>query len=201
MVYLVRHGETDWNTEKRIQGQTDIKLNANGIRQARELAEQVKDLPIDKCICSPLSRAMETAKIIYDGKIAIDRRLAERSYGSYEGKSIPNLRSWDMKAECPSDIEGITAMVERSWDMKAECPSDIEGVTAMLDRTREFLDEMKAKYGDKNVLIVTHGGVIRAMRGNLDGIPESGNLFDLPLAKNCEILCYDLLEVNNEKSL
>jgi broad specificity phosphatase PhoE len=180
MIYIVRHGETDWNKAGRIQGQTDIKLNANGIKQAQELAEQVKNLPIDICICSPLSRTVETAKIIFDGEIILDKRLAERSYGSYEGGASQNLRTWDTKIKYQADIESIFAIMER---------------------TKNFLDEVKSKYNDKNVLLVTHGGTIRAMRGHLDGIPESGDLYDLPIVKNCEILSYDLLEENNEKSL
>ena len=64
MIYLVRHGQTDWNIEKKTQGHTDIPLNGTGKRQAEELAEKIADLKIDRIISSDLLRARETAEIM-----------------------------------------------------------------------------------------------------------------------------------------
>ena len=71
-IYLVRHGETDWNQAGRLQGQTDIALNAQGLEQAREAAERLKEVPFEIAFCSPLIRAKRTAEtIIGDRKITL----------------------------------------------------------------------------------------------------------------------------------
>lgn len=85
-LYLVRHGETDWNKVKKIQGQVDIPLNQFGKRLAEETAEGLRDIPFDLCISSPLSRAHETARIILYGKdipIIKDARIEEMAFGEY----------------------------------------------------------------------------------------------------------------------
>ena len=64
MIYVVRHGETEWNAINKVLGRTDIPLNANGMNQARELARSMKDLKIDVFLCSPLLRTRQTADII-----------------------------------------------------------------------------------------------------------------------------------------
>ncbi len=83
-IYLVRHGETDWNQAGRLQGQTDIALNAQGLEQAREAAERLKEVPFEIAFCSPLIRAKRTAEtIIGDRKITLttDERLRELNFG------------------------------------------------------------------------------------------------------------------------
>ena len=65
-IYLVRHGETDWNKERKIQGQVDIPLNAFGIHLAEETAKGLRDIPFDICFSSPLGRAKDTARIILE---------------------------------------------------------------------------------------------------------------------------------------
>ena len=83
-IYLVRHGETDWNQAGLLQGQTDIALNAQGLEQAREAAERLKDVPFEIAFCSPLIRAKRTAEIIIgDRKITLttDERLRELNFG------------------------------------------------------------------------------------------------------------------------
>ena len=93
-LYLVRHGETDWNKVKRIQGQVDIPLNQFGKRLAEETAEGLRDIPFDLCISSPLSRAHETARIILYGKdipIIKDARIEEMAFGEYEGNAVQEI--------------------------------------------------------------------------------------------------------------
>ena len=88
MLYIVRHGETDWNREHKVQGRTDIPLNDYGRRLARETAEGMKDIPIDLCFTSPLLRAKETAQIILEGRnvpLCDEERIQEISFGRYEG--------------------------------------------------------------------------------------------------------------------
>lgn len=94
-IYLVRHGETDWNQAGLLQGQTDIALNAQGLEQAREAAERLKEVPFEIAFCSPLIRAKRTAEtIIGDRKITLttDERLRELNFGPWEGVDIRSIK-------------------------------------------------------------------------------------------------------------
>ena len=87
-IYLVRHGETDWNQAGRLQGQTDIDLDAQGFAQAAEAAERLKEVPFEIAFCSPLIRARHTAEtIVGERKITLttDERLRELNFGPWEG--------------------------------------------------------------------------------------------------------------------
>ena len=100
-LYIVRHGETDWNKNKMMQGNTDVPLNQNGINQALNISKFLEDKTIDVCYSSPLSRAYETAKLITNnGNIIIDKRLEERELGEFEGKNsslYDTHYAWDRK--------------------------------------------------------------------------------------------------------
>ena len=88
MLYIMRHGKTDWNVLHKLQGHTDIPLNEEGRRMAEAAREQYKDINFDVCYCSPLIRARETAQIFLEGRevpIICDDRLMEMSFGVYEG--------------------------------------------------------------------------------------------------------------------
>lgn len=89
-LYIVRHGKTDWNVKGWVQGSTDIELNEEGIRQAKELSEKIDLDKIDICLCSSLKRAKQTAEILVKDKVKIiyDNLLVERGFGNYEGKPI-----------------------------------------------------------------------------------------------------------------
>ena len=88
MLYIMRHGKTEWNALHKIQGRTDIPLNEEGRLMAEKACEEYKDLHIDVCYCSPLIRAVETAQIVLKNRkipIIKDERLMEMSFGDYEG--------------------------------------------------------------------------------------------------------------------
>ena len=88
MLYIMRHGRTDWNERHKLQGRTDIPLNEDGRRMAEAAREEYLDVPLDICYCSPLIRAKETAEIVLRGRdirIRTDERLREMSFGEYEG--------------------------------------------------------------------------------------------------------------------
>jgi probable phosphoglycerate mutase len=175
-IYIVRHGETDSNVAHLIQGHTDTPLNENGRAQARAIKDKIASLKIDVCFCSPLSRARETASIIFDGDVIADGRLIERCCGELEGKSAEEVKS-------------ITA----DWHKMSEnIPGGVEGVTSILKRAGEFLEEVKTRYKNKNILAVSHAGIIRAMQAYIDGMPDSGDLYEIPRIDNCEILSYRL---------
>ena len=100
-LYLVRHGETDWNKQKRIQGQVDIPLNAFGRSLAKKTAEGLKSIPFDVCYSSPLGRAEETARLILnerDVPIITDNRIMEMAFGEYEGKCC-SKEGWNLPQE------------------------------------------------------------------------------------------------------
>ena len=86
MIYVVRHGQTDWNLQGRCQGWHDIELNQTGIEQAEKLAKLLADVKFDVCFSSPLKRAVKTAQTIYDGNIILDQRIIERGNGELEGR-------------------------------------------------------------------------------------------------------------------
>ena len=170
-IYAIRHGETEWNKLKKAQGQTDIELNETGITQALQAKETIHTYNIDLIISSPLKRARKTAEIIADGKIEIvfDDRLMERCFGKLEGANT-EIMPWEDLYNCQKNL---------SYD-------NIEPVNDLLKRVESLLLEIKEKYSDKNVLIVTHGGTLRAVNACINGIPESQTLAGQGF-NNCEI--------------
>lgn len=160
-LYVVRHGETIWNVEHKVQGITDIPLTDKGRLEAKELQDLIKSLNIDIVISSPLSRARETAKILVDSKIPvnIDDRIKERNWGMNEGAFIDDVDKWDC------------------WDVVLNTKvGNIECVQDFMYRVSDFIEEIKIKYKDKNVLVVTHSAVSRVIHYLLGTIPEDSNL-------------------------
>lgn len=160
-LYVVRHGETIWNQEKRVQGITDIPLTLEGIKNTEKLKDLVSTLNIDVVISSPLSRARETANILVDSKLPIntDDRIKERDWGMNEGALIDEVDRWDC------------------WDVVLNTKvQNIECIQDFMYRVSSFIEEIKIKYKDKNVLVVTHSAVIRVIHYMLGNIPEDGNL-------------------------
>ena len=160
-LYVVRHGETNWNKERRVQGITDIPLTEKGIEDAKELKELIKDLNIDVVISSPLIRARETAKIITDASLPvnIDDRIKERDWGMNEGALIDEVDRWDC------------------WDIILNTRvQNIEPLQDFMYRVSDFIEDIKVKYKDKNVLVVTHSAVSRVIYYLLEKIPEDANL-------------------------
>lgn len=158
-VYAVRHGQTDWNAVQRVQGRTDIPLNETGREQARSVAASLPD-DIGIILSSPLKRALETAEIInerYGAEIAVDDRLMERDFGAYEGVLVSDI-----------DINNL-----RRWTDNAPTEGG-ESIRDVAKRVFEYLDEIGEKYRDENVLIVTHGHVLRAVYWYYNGLPQGG---------------------------
>ena len=108
ILYLVRHGKTVDNASGLIQGQRDVELSSEGIEAAKELQELVSKLDIDVVISSPLKRAVDTAKIITDGKypINIDDRITERNWGMIEGvnfETVDSYKNWNFNINTNKD--------------------------------------------------------------------------------------------------
>ncbi|MGO4542741.1 histidine phosphatase family protein [Paenibacillus sp. 2TAB19] len=147
LIGFVRHGQTDWNALGRIQGQTDIPLNENGIRQAGALADRLLSEPKkwDMVVSSDLQRAYTSAGIIANRLeiplIAGDSRLRERSFGEAEGLTKEErIDRWGDE-----------------WDRVA---SGIETDDQMLERGLSALKELSLQYNERNVLIVSHGSFL-----------------------------------------
>lgn len=175
-LYIVRHGETDWNNKGLLQGTTDIELNKEGIKQVQELSKIIDLDKIDICICSPLKRTKETAKILVSNKkkIIYDEMLIERDYGDYEGKKI----NYDE--------------IIKQWNYKLNDKSyNIESIQECLLRAKIFLDKVKQKYDGKNILVVSHGSFIKALHFNLVGYNEDTDFLSFN-PNNAIIYEYDM---------
>lgn len=172
--YYIRHGQTDLNLHRKMQGgQTEKDLNETGIKQAQETKRELSDIKYDLIICSPMNRAIQTAKIISDGidvEFITDERIRERKLGVMEGN--------DITEECE----------KRIWDYNLN--EEIEGgesVKEFESRILDFLNDIKSKYSDKTILIVAHGGVAKIIKKYLYGMPKEENLSNYDM-KNCEII-------------
>ena len=151
LIYLVRHGQTDWNAVRRIQGRENIPLNEKGRQQAVKLAESFKDIMLDGIVSSPLDRAVETASVIASEKgltVDIDKDLIERDYGDWSGHVI---RQEDKK-DLFRDI-GVNNM---------EPASEVEA------RMKGVMQRIAAS-GKKSVLCISHGAAINALLSALTG--------------------------------
>ncbi len=179
-LYLVRHGQTDFNIRDISQGRVNTELNETGRAQARELAQKLKGKKFDAYYVSPLSRARDTARIITDGKadFIVDDLLIERSFGDFDGKVV-NL------GEKVGDL----------YDLKANISTGgIEPFSDVLSRTKQFLDKIKSSHApDAEILIVAHGALLKAMHFNLVGYDENTDFYD-PASKfqNCELREYEI---------
>ena len=177
-LYVIRHGQTDWNVKEKCQGRTDIELNNTGIKQAQNAKEQLKKYKIDLIICSPLKRTRKTAEIINEtinSEIIIDERIIERGYGNLEGKTDEEWK------EIVGDNVSIVNYYNLNWNKQ-----NIEPIQDICKRVWEVLDEIKEKYNDKNVLLVTHGGTCRAINAYFNGIGEDGHVQSAKIKKSVD---------------
>lgn len=176
-LYVVRHGQTDWNLNGKIQGVSDIELNETGIEQAYELKDKIKDYKIDVIISSTLKRAKKTAEIINEAfgvDIIHTEKIVERGFGKFEGRIF---ETFDM---------------DMLYDLTMNySEDDVEPVLDLCDRISTFLEEVKEKYSDKNVLIVTHGGACRAIVAYLNYGKFPSKLAPAGFS-NCEIREFDI---------
>ena len=141
-LYLVRHGETVDNVRQIMQGQTQGELTENGILQARQVAEDLKDIPFDAIIASDLKRSIDTARIIaapHQLEVQTTPLLRERDWGGFTGRYIP-----DLKGEV--------------W------PDDIETLENLLSRAGEFIAYIRDTYPGKKVVAVGHGIINKAIQ-------------------------------------
>lgn len=155
-LYVVRHGQTEWNVLKKMQGSADIPLNEYGKEQAQETKAILENISFDIIFCSPLIRAKQTAEIINSNRdldIIFDNRLRERNYGEFEGVSKSSFNYNDFWAY--------------NKNLKY---TKAENVQDFFKRIYNFLDEIKISYSDKNILIVCHAGITKAIECYVNGM-------------------------------
>lgn len=175
-LYVVRHGQTDWNAKRVMQGNTDIPLNQVGIEQAMNIQKSLQNEIIDICISSPLKRAYETASIICNDMVNIDtdKRLEERELGELEGKTVDLYNSqlyWNYSLN--SNDQGV------------------ERVQDLLLRVTTFYNDLRKKYNDETILIVAHGAVVRALHFVINGYNQDTKFLDFDVP-NCCCFTYEI---------
>ena len=174
-LYVIRHGETNMGKNKIIATKSE-PLNETGIKQAIEVGKEIKKLNISKIYCSPIERAKDTLKLFELNKnipVIIEERIKERDMGIYEKVPFKQLK-WD-----------------KFWNYKSdELYPELETMKSVYERISSFLDELKSNTNDDNILLVTHGGVSRAIYWYFNGIPENGNSSNIN--ENCKIYKYEL---------
>ncbi len=182
-LYLVRHGETDWNKERKIQGQVDIPLNEFGRNLAKKTNAGLRNISFDICFSSPLKRAVETAELILAGRdrevpIIKDERIMEMAFGEWEGRCC-SRKNWQVP-------ERFQAFFD---DTEHYSPAEGgEDFAAVKSRVGSFLSWLSADkmYEDKNVLVTTHGAALAGMLNYIKNKPLS-EYWGQGVHKNCAV--------------
>lgn len=161
-LYLVRHGETIWNREIRIQGHKDIPLSPFGERQSAALAARLACTEIDAAYASDLQRAVVTASILLGGRDLVAQlrpALREAAFGTWEG-----LTYEEVKQAYPEEYAG------RRLRPAEVAPSGGETLSEMVRRVQQVIDNIVLEHPDQSVLVVSHGGPLRVLLGILLGL-------------------------------
>lgn len=166
-LYLVRHGETDWNRAKRFQATTDVPLNATGLAQARELRAELARRSVSFCAarCSPLSRAVDTARIVLEGsgiEPVIEPDFIELRMGDFEGRLESELR----------EELGPAFDIWRAAHYTVPAPGDSESIISGAERVRAALLALEPLAAAGDVLVVAHQAVNMAMKVALTGLTD-----------------------------
>lgn len=176
-LYVLRHGQTNCNKENRYNCRYDEDINEIGIKQAIRASENVKKLDIDLIICSPMKRTKHTMELVNVNKIPViyDDRLMEREGGKLTRTILDKYYYTEYyNYYSTKPIEGL------------------ETLPQLFNRVHSFLDEIKVKYSDKNILLVTHGAVAITIQFYFQEIPKDGMLLKISGQKNCEIKKYEM---------
>jgi broad specificity phosphatase PhoE len=164
-IYIVRHGETDWNVKGFVQGHSDIPLNATGQQQAKEFGKLLEHIHIDAVFSSDLLRAKKTAELaVLEKKLAVQTTevLRERFFGSMEGKHRKEFaKLYPLQKNLTKEQKLIHRLVP-----------DMENDEEVIGRVITFLREVAVGYTGKTVLIVSHGALIRVLLEHLGFFDE-----------------------------
>lgn len=180
MLYIMRHGKTDWNIRHKLQGRTNVPLNAEGRLMAEAARKEYADVHFDICYCSPLDRAKETAEILLKGRnvpIIPDGRLIEMCLGIYEG-----FENSFQVPDCPINVlfkepENYTVPVE-----------GCESLEQLFSRTGEFIEQkvMPQLAQGKDILIIGHAVMNASIYCRMKNIPLR-DLWSVRM-ENCKLI-------------
>jgi broad specificity phosphatase PhoE len=176
-VYLARHGESDWNVERRWQGHADRPLTERGRAQARELAERLADVPLDAVYASDLRRAWETAEAVGSAQglpVARLPELREVDVGSWSGYT---------RDECAERFPEAFAR----WQSGGSGWEDGETYEAMGERVVAVLERLAAAHPGGAILVVSHGGPIRAVHAHALGVDMATHRRTGPVEPNARL--------------
>lgn len=151
--YIVRHGETEWNKDKIVQGHKNSVLSSTGKKQAKYIGEKLKDYDFDVIYSSDLVRALDTAKYInkyHNQVIVVDKMLRERKLGVLEGNNWETINSKYPEA----------GRIYHSDSSTTEIPGGGESKQQFSDRVKAYMDKIAVQEEGKKVLIITHGWFI-----------------------------------------
>lgn len=155
-VYLTRHGQTEWNIEKRLQGRGNSPLTKSGIDRAEELRERIRELHIDAIYSSPIERALHTANILKGEKnieVITNEGLMEMCFGDYEGRRTDEVMSenpdWNIVLIMHGDIN--------------LCAPNGETLGSVRDRVKNAMDNILEDNKGKTILVVAHGITLKAL--------------------------------------
>ena len=163
VLILIRHGETLWNTQLRMQGSLDSDLTLKGESQIKALGEWMKEIPFDYLYCSDSGRARKTAEAIskYTGHtLNIDKRLREKNLGIFEGLTSEEARERNPETFQLFKTAGANYVIDQG-----------ESTQQLLDRALEAIEKIRLRHPQKVAVLVTHGGVLRVLMKHVLGIP------------------------------
>ena len=166
-LFIVRHGETVWNRDGRIQGHTDVGLSERGIEQATKLAQRLENVPFDAAYSSDLARACATADLILQGRdVPVNPipQLREYHKGAFEG-----LTEGELRARFPAEYPGYVA---KDLDY---APEGGESTRQVSSRMASIMCDIKERHLEDRVLVVGHGGSLRAAMMTLLGMSMDAN--------------------------
>jgi len=154
-IILIRHGETEWNSQQRMQGHSNSDLSSVGQAQIQALGQWMKNLPFDHIYSSDSLRAKQTAEAItqFSGhELKIDLRLREKNLGVFEGLTSEEARERHPEVFRLFKTAGSKYVIDEG-----------ESTQQLQDRALEIVDEIRIKHPEEHVLLVTHGGFIRVV--------------------------------------
>ena len=182
-LYIVRHGETEWNRDGKLQGWKNAPLTDLGIKQAEKLRDRLQKEDIDIAYCSPLGRTCETAEILLDGRdieMFEDEGLKEINMGEWEGKKAEIV-----KEKSPAEFKTFW---ERPDLYK---PKDGESFYEVQERVLSSLYKIIEKHQGENILLVTHGGASKIIMAHFEERPMS-ELWGPPKMKEASLSVVDI---------
>lgn len=176
-LYLIRHGQTDMNKQKRVQGRNGLPLNEEGRSQALLVSEKLKGIHFDEVYSSPAERAVQTAQIATGIKPIIDERLNVFDLGSADGIKVSELKT-----------------VQNGLIPDPSIYSGVENPEDYIARVRNFFEEIVEKYAgnrETNVLVCGHKCTTGCISALIEGMPEDGNFLKLS-SSNAEYKVFEI---------